>query len=108
MTTVDANGARADLGAYALPNLDMLVVFDDGTRMTSHADQRDMRRAQVATGADPDRDPLGYNRAAAWSWLHRTGAIAMGWKEFDNQVAWVIPVPEDEQTAADPTPAATA
>ena len=46
-----AAGGPADpaaLGAYSLPYLDMLVVFDDGLRLDSHADQRDMRRAQVA------------------------------------------------------------
>lgn len=91
----------AALAAYSLPYLDMLVVFDDGLRLDSHADQRDMRRAQVAIGCDPTQDPIGFTRASAWAFLHRTGALSTGWKDFDANVSFVIPL--EVQTAADPT-----
>ena len=89
------------LGEYSLPYLDMLVVFDDGLRLESHGDQRDMRRAQIAIGCEPSADPIGFTRASAWAFLHRTGVISTGWKDFDANVSFVIPL--EEQTAADPT-----
>ena len=91
----------AELGAYSLPYLDMLVVFDDGLRLETHADQRDMRRAQIAIGGQPSADPIGFNRATAWAYLHRMGILSTGWKDFDTNVSFVIPL--EEQTAADPT-----
>jgi hypothetical protein len=100
--------AAATAGA-GLPYLVMRVVFDDGTEYHSRADQRDMRRAMVATGADPHTDPLGFSRACAWSYLTRTDVLAMGWAEFDRDVAFVIPPPaEDAPETADPTRPATA
>ena len=91
----------AALAAYSLPYLDMLVVYDNGDRVDTHADQRDMRRAQIAIGCDPSADPIGFTRAASWSYLHRTGQISTGWKDFDTNVSFVIPL--EVQTAADPT-----
>ena len=109
MTTAEqlnAAMAAATDGA-GLPYLDMRVIFDDGREFFSHADQRDMRRAQVACGiANPDLDPLGFNRATAWSYLSRTGQLdGVGWAAFDAEVSFVIPT---EQTTADPTGPATA
>jgi hypothetical protein len=97
-------------GAGALPYLDLRVVFDPDAgagEYQAHCDQRDMRRAQLAIGVDPDRDPLGFSRACAWAFLTRTGALeGMGWKDFDRDVAFVIPA--EDQTAADPTGTAPA
>jgi hypothetical protein len=91
----------------ALPYLDMRVIFDDDTELESHADQRDMRRGQLAIGTNPEADPIGFNRAVAWAFLTRTGQInGMGWKDFDAQVPFVIPA--EVQTTADPTGTATA
>jgi hypothetical protein len=88
-----------------LPYLDMAVIFDDGRRYASHGDQRDMRRAQIAIGVDPELDPLGFNRATAWAHLTRVGALdGVSWADFDRDVAFVIPL--EEQTTADPTQAA--
>lgn len=104
MTELQAGPGPADpaaLDAYSLPYLDMLVVFDDGLRLDSHADQRDMRRAQVAIGCEPAQDPIGFNRATAWAFLHRTGVLSTGWRDFDANVSFVIPL--DKQTTADPT-----
>jgi hypothetical protein len=84
----------------SLPYLDMRVIFDDGREFASHADQRDMRRAHIATG-DPERDPIGFSRACAWAYLTRTDQYSGGWLEFDAQVPFVIPF--EEQTTADPT-----
>ena len=107
MTTIDPAGVADPLALaeYSLPYLDMLVVFDDGLRVDTHADQRDMRRAQIAIGCDPSADPIGFTRASAWSYLHRTGQISTGWKDFDANVSFVVPL--DSQTAADPTRTAT-
>jgi hypothetical protein len=92
---------------YKLPYLDMLVAFDDGRRLESHADQRDMRRAQIAIGTDPQADPLGFTRASAWAYLQRNGVLnGLGWRDFDEQVAFVVPL--EERTGADPTGTATA
>ena len=67
----------------SLPYLDMRVVFDptmdDRAELASHADQRDMRKAQVQIGSDPELDPLGFNRATAWAYLRRTGQIDDSW-----------------------------
>ena len=103
MTELRAPGVAdpTPLSDYSLPYLDMLVVFDDGLRLDSHADQRDMRRAQVAIGCDPSQDPIGFTRASAWAFLHRTGMLSTGWRDFDANVSFVIPL--EEQTAADPT-----
>jgi hypothetical protein len=96
-----------DLASFTLPYLDMLVAFDDGRRLESHADQRDMRIGQKLTGADPTADPIGFNRATAWAYLNRTGVLnGTGWAEFDKTVSFVVPLPE--QTGADPTGTATA
>jgi hypothetical protein len=98
----------AATGGASLPYLDMRVVFDDGRELFSHADQRDMRRAQLMCGiSDPAADPLGFNRATAWSYLARTGQLdGLGWSAFDAEVAFVIPA--EQQTTADPTRPATA
>ena len=100
--------ARAAMEAAtdtSLPYLDMRVVFDPdlSTRgeMFSHADQRDMRKAQVNIGTDPDLDPLGFNRACAWAYLRRTGQIDDTWADFDANCAFVFPA--EVQTRADPT-----
>jgi hypothetical protein len=88
----------------SLPYLDMRVVFDEADgrpAVLSHADQRDMRKAQVQIGTDPELDPLGFNRACAWAYLRRTQDLPDTWAEFDSKVAFVIPIPE--QTTADPT-----
>lgn len=95
-----AAALEAQTGAR-LPYLDMLVVFDDGARLESHADQRDMRRAQIAIGTDPETDPIGFNRACAWAYLTRRSELSMGWAEFDRDVSFVIPL--EAQTTADPT-----
>jgi hypothetical protein len=96
-----------ELADYTLPYLDMLVVFDDGRRVESHADQRDMRRAQIAVATDPQQDPIGFTRASAWAYLSRTGQVdGLGWKDFDEQVPFVVPL--EDKTGADPTGTATA
>jgi hypothetical protein len=97
-----------NIGDYRLPYLDMLVAFEDGRRVESHADQRDMRRGLIAIKPlDPEADPIGFNRATAWAYLNRTGAIdGLGWADFDKQVTFVVPL--EEQTGADPTGTATA
>ena len=51
-----------------------------------------MRRAQVAIGCDPSQDPIGFTRASAWAFLHRTGALSTGWKDFDANVSLRDPV----------------
>jgi len=104
---LDAAVAEA-VAAGSLPYLVMRVVFDESTgraEVRTRADQRDMRRAQVALGCDPELDPIGFNRACAWAYLSRTGQLEeMGWADFDAAVAFVIPPagPEALQTA-DPT-----
>lgn len=95
----------APLSEYSLPYLDTLVAFDDGLRLTAHADQRDMRRAQVAIGTRPEDDPIGFTRATAWAYLHRMGELSTGWKDFDQNVSFVVPL--DKQTGADPTQTAS-
>jgi hypothetical protein len=90
--------------SFALPYLDMVVVFDDGRRLVTHADQRDQRVGLRLIGGDPRTDALGFNRASAWAYLHRTEQLpGVGWVEFDRDAAFVIPLPDDEQTGADPT-----
>jgi hypothetical protein len=104
--TATADQLNAALAAATdgagLPYLDMRVVFDDGREYRTHADQRDMRRATTECGiANPELDPLGFNRATAWAYLARTGALdGLGWRAFDLEVSFVIPA---EPTAADPT-----
>jgi hypothetical protein len=108
MTQTDDPTTPADpapLSDYALPYLDTLIVFDDGLRLTAHADQRDMRRAQVAIGGNVEGDPIGFTRATAWAYLHRMGELSTGWKDFDQNVSFVVPL--KEQTAADPTQTAS-
>jgi hypothetical protein len=96
--------AAGPLDSYRLPYLDMLVVLEDGRRLESHADQRDMRRAHLAMVSDPERDPLGYNMASAWAFLNRTGVIdGMGWKDFEAQVTFVVPLEVEAPGGADPT-----
>ena len=104
---LNAAMAAATDGA-GLPYLDMRVVFDDGREYLTHADQRDMRRAQLTCGIpDVEGDPLGFNRATAWAYLARTGQLdGLGWSAFDAEVAFVIPA--EEPTTADPTGPATA
>jgi hypothetical protein len=105
-TADQLNAAMEAAAGTGLPYLDMRVIFDDGRELAAHADQRDMRRAQVAIGVDPDRDPIGFSRACAWAYLTRTDQLAMGWADFDGQVPFCIPF--DKQTTADPTRPATA
>lgn len=90
-----------------LPYLNSLVVFEDGARYQTHADQRDMRRGGIAVATDPQDDPLGWSRACAWAYLTRTEQITIGWAEFDRTAAWVVPLEEDD-SGADPTGTATA
>lgn len=111
MTALDtARAAMEQATGTSLPYLDMRVIWDpeadDRPEMFSHADQRDMRKAQIAIGCDPDLDPLGFNRACAWSYLRRTEQIHDTWPDFDAKVAFVMPA--DKQTTADPTPPARA
>jgi hypothetical protein len=111
VTTLNtAAAALAAATGAALPYIDMRVIFvdDDGnkTEYFSHADQRDVRRANVVV-SNPELDPIGFNRAVAWAYLTRTAVIDMGWADFDRDAAFVVP-PPDEQTTADPTTPATA
>jgi hypothetical protein len=107
-TADQLNAALAAATGTGLPYLDMRVIFDDGRELLSHADQRDMRRAQLMCGIpDPESDPLGFSRATAWSYLTRTGQLTdCDWRTFDETVGFVIPT--EPQTMADPTGPATA
>jgi hypothetical protein len=104
-----------DLADYALPYVDLVVVFADdaanghaGARYATHGDQRDIYRGQVAAGisdTESDLAKLQMVRAAAWAYLTRTGQVEMGWRDFDRDVAFIVPM--EDQTAADPTGTAT-
>jgi len=92
-----------------LPYLAGIVYLDDGRTFKFEADQRDQRRAMAPERAGgggimaPDVDPIGWNRAAAWAYLVRTGEIDMPWAEFDAQCAFAQPALE--VVVADPTKA---
>jgi len=69
-------------------------------------DQRDMRRATLSCGIDPEADGFGLARAQAWSALVRKRRLnGMKWREFDDECPWVAPESDEaEVPAVDPTP----
>jgi hypothetical protein len=76
----------------------LVAYLEDGRELEVHADQRDMRRAFITLGIqDPEKDTLGFPRAAAWAYLSRVGVIdGMGWKAFDAETVEVSPPDDDE------------
>lgn len=106
MTATDLQAKFDEAVAAMDPRIHILALtafLDDGRVFDVRADQRDMRRAFVALGiTDPERDPLGFPRAAAWAYLTRRGELAMGWAEFDAQTI-EVQATEGADTAVDPT-----
>lgn len=86
-------------------NFELVVTLDDSEPFTVVTDQRDVAKFEIQEFGYPidqldERPKMQFFRYIGWSASERRGLTALGWEDFDQACAEVMPVDDEEDAAA--------